>query len=236
MLGNICKVVREILGHVERLAERADDVVQMGERVLDTLQLLNKMKGNMAKFGTTDDLKRRWSDLHVVLRAISDALARFGKRGGMAHLFALRRHGGKLSELDARLGRGLESLLHFYQMERDARLLEPRAYSLEAAVELRVQEEMRRGATEEAALAALQRNEAALRDIAAEVGVDSEELLSEMHEFRGEVHEFRGEVHEFRGEVNEKLDEALRKMSEVRVDDGEKTYQYEPHDDDDDDQ
>ena len=67
LIGETCKVARTILGNVQKLAKKVDDVVTMGERVVDTLQLLDKMKGNIARIGADNAVLDRWQALHTVL-------------------------------------------------------------------------------------------------------------------------------------------------------------------------
>ena len=140
---------------------------------------------------------------------INEVIEGFGKAGWMKRAFGLRKHSKALSGLDKRLGHGLDSLLNFYKIETDATLLadlnelkKPRNYPLEAAAEKRVQAHTsQHGCTEEAAIAALQANEHVLMQMAAELSIDADELMSE--------------IHAFRGEVNAKLDDQGQKLDEM---------------------
>ena len=207
MLGDVCRVARTILNHVQAFAEKVDDVLEMGERVRDALQLLNRMSENMRQFPATEELKERWRELHTVLSDIDGVVASFGDKGWMKRAIAMRRkHSKALSELDERLGRSLESLLRLYEMERDAKLLAPRTYPLEAAVEQRISEYMHtQGASEEAAMTALQRSEQTLREMAAELSIADEELMFELRELGAEVREGFGHVQAGQAEIKEQL-------------------------------
>ena len=113
---------RQILGNVQKLAKKVDDVVTMGERVVDTLQLLDKMKGNFVRIGADNAVLSRWENLNTVLVDINEVIEGFGKEGWMKRAFGLRKHSKALSGLDKRLGHGLDSLLNFYKIQTDATL------------------------------------------------------------------------------------------------------------------
>ena len=83
LIGETCKVAREILGNVKKLAKKVDDVVTMGERVVDTLQLLDKMKDNFPKIDADDAVLDRWQALHTVLVDINEVIEGFCKAGLM---------------------------------------------------------------------------------------------------------------------------------------------------------
>ena len=122
LIGETCKVARTILGNVQKLAKKVDDVVTMGERVVDTLQLLDKMKENFAKISADNAVLSRWENLNTVLVDINVVIEGFGKKGWMKRAFALHKHHMALSKLDKRLGSDLDLLIRFYNIKRDARV------------------------------------------------------------------------------------------------------------------
>lgn len=240
VLGNICQVSRTILESVVELAGTVDDVLEMGERVLDTLQLLNRMADNMTKFPATRELEDRWRTLYVVLADIEKVICSFGRRGWMRRAFAMHKHAKALSELDDLLCKDIGMLLNIYNMERDGQILAPRTYALEAIVAQLVQRHMQeQGVNEAAAKAALPRSENTLRAMAFELSIPEEELMSELRDLAAEMREGFGQVHAGQAEMSARLDKMesmLSDMREMGIDDGEKVYRYDPYDDEDVDQ
>ena len=81
MLGNVCQVSRTILIHVQKLADKVDDVLEMGQRLLDALKYLDRMGNNMKRFPATNELRECWSELHTVLTEIEGVVASFSCKG-----------------------------------------------------------------------------------------------------------------------------------------------------------
>ena len=84
-------MARMILGNVKKLAKKVEDVVTIGERVVDTLQLLEKMKGNFDGVGADNAVVDRWrSAARRRLVEINEVIEGFGKKGWMKWWFGLR--------------------------------------------------------------------------------------------------------------------------------------------------
>ena len=81
ILGNVCTTAREIFRNVEQVARKVGDVLEMGERVLEALALLERMGKNIEMFPVTDELRDGWQSLRDVLWLILDSVETFGRKG-----------------------------------------------------------------------------------------------------------------------------------------------------------
>lgn len=192
ILGNVCTTAREIFRNVEQVARKVGDVLEMGERVLEALRLLERMGKNIEMFPVTDELRDGWQSLRDVLWLILDSVETFGRKGWVKRVLNASMKLGSMVALDQRLGKELEKLLRLYKMERDGALLEAaakaRTYPFETALVTQVQVHLQaHGGTQEAAVAALAANDKALQELAQQLSVDHGELRDEIREYHIEV-------------------------------------------------
>ena len=57
IFGSVCTTAREVLSCVERVARKVADVLEMGERVIDALMLLERMSSNMENMESSEELR-----------------------------------------------------------------------------------------------------------------------------------------------------------------------------------
>lgn len=192
ILGNVCTTAREIFRNVEQVARKVGDVLEMGERVLQALALLERMSKNIKTFPVTDALRDGWQSLRDVLWLILDSVETFGRKGWVKRVLNASMNFGLMAALDQRLGKELEALLRLYKMERDGALLEAaakaRTYPFETALVTQVQVHLQaHGGTQEAAVAALAANDKALQELAQQLSIDHGELRDEIRDYHIEV-------------------------------------------------
>lgn len=211
MIGNVCSVAREIVGHVEAYHQKAQDLLQAGERVLDVLELLEMMSQNVErlKHDQAPQVERRMASLCSRLIEFRDAVNGYGETGYLMRTFKVARSASSLESIDRKLAEQLKLLQSMYQLAQDThvhKLLTSRKYALEAAVaeqlKARIEET---GESREDAITALTNDPEAVAEAAAKGGVSEQVFMSEIGEFRDEVREH------FAG-VGVKLDDIMRKL------------------------
>jgi len=201
LLGPTCTVAMDILAEVRANADKADDVIEAGRRVVDTLKMLEVMAANMHLLGAAErrDLESLMGELQAMLFDVKDLVCSFGKSGWFKRAMQLGKHAKTLKKLDARIRGALVLATNLYNFAQDAaaarkqeelmELVQERFYALEEAVESKIKERTTGCKTEEEAVAELGKDAAALSEVAQRAGIKEEVMLAELREFGVEVRE-----------------------------------------------
>eukprot|EP00966_Prymnesium_polylepis_P213401 4942422-Prymnesium_polylepis.1 len=191
----------DILAEVRANADKADDVIEAGRRVVDTLKMLEVMAANMHLLGAAErrDLESLMGELQAMLFDVKDLVCSFGKSGWFKRAMQLGKHAKTLKKLDARIRGALVLATNLYNFAQDAaaarkqeelmELVQERFYALEEAVESKIKERTTGCKTEEEAVAELGKDAAALSEVAQRAGIKEEVMLAELREFGVEVRE-----------------------------------------------
>eukprot|EP00966_Prymnesium_polylepis_P285578 6596728-Prymnesium_polylepis.1 len=202
LLGGACKVAKDILEEVQASADKVDDVMEAGRRIVDTLKMLEVMATNLYRLGEAErhDLEVLISELQAMLLDVKEVVSSFGTSGWLKRATKLGKHAKTLKKLDAKIRRTVELAMNLYKFANDAaaaemqqqliKLVQERFYALEEAVESKVKERASGSQTDvEAAAAALEKDAVALSEVAQRAGIIEEVMLVELQEFSAEVRE-----------------------------------------------
>ena len=114
VVGGIAQVAGAVLGHIETLHGRFEDAVQIGERVVSTLELLDLMKANAVNFVRgRREVEVHLGELLEAMRSIEAgvvALNQLKGRNLVTKLWKARKQLAMLGEFDANLDRSLGEL------------------------------------------------------------------------------------------------------------------------------
>ena len=117
IIHGVCSAARSILDVVRRHRELRADLEVTVLRIVDSLALLEKIRGNLVQIGASAELENRCKRLGIVLRNIDDEISRINSMGLMRRSVAVRDR--KLSKLDTRLEYELNALMRHYTVEMD---------------------------------------------------------------------------------------------------------------------
>ncbi|KAL1510192.1 hypothetical protein AB1Y20_006522 [Prymnesium parvum] len=222
IFGPACKVARDILAEVSASADKVDDVLEAGRRVVDTLKVLNILKENLTRLGGAEraELESVMRGLESLLQDMKEVLLSFRSRGWFKRVIQLGKHAKTLKRLDGLIRDKMELAMSLYRFAQDAaasatqnqllQLLQERSYALEEAVAEKVDERVRGGRmTEEAAIADLENDADALSDVARTARISEQALLDEFRAFGAEVCKQYEHVQESLMKINAAV-EALR--------------------------
>eukprot|EP00966_Prymnesium_polylepis_P056412 1305188-Prymnesium_polylepis.1 len=205
VFGGVCAAAKEVLADVRSCAEKVEDIVEAGRRVLDTLKLLEVMARNLSRLGEAEraELESLMAELRAMLIDMQGVVRSFGQRGWLRKTIQLRQHAKTLKKLDRKIRDTMENGLRLYRFAQDAAMAETQEqlkvllldgkYMLEDSVEAKVQERIAAAATagttksvDEAAIE-VTGDARALSDVAHQAGISREEMRAELSEFTEEV-------------------------------------------------
>lgn len=224
LLGPACNVAKDILAEVRKGADKVDDVLEAGRRVIDTLKMLQVMADNLHRLGEGDrkKLKELMQELNGMLFDVKDVVACVGSHGFLKRAMRIGKHAKTLKSLDAKIRHTLELAMNLYRFAQDAsaaetqqlllELVKERFYKLEEAVASKVDERVKVGArTEEDAISELSKDVDALHEVAQEAGISADILSDELREFSEEVREQYRVVKKHLQRIDAKID-ALHRL------------------------
>ncbi|KAJ8598414.1 hypothetical protein CTAYLR_007645 [Chrysophaeum taylorii] len=184
LLGGACQLAQAILYEVDRLHEKADDVVSAGARLVSLLEVLQILAANEEHI-TTDDARRvvekNMAELMDMLGKFLEAVRAFGQKGWLRQKWLLLsdRKSAQLTSLDFRIVSCLESLRTAYHLSHDrriARLLEKQSYHMEEAMARHVDRLVASGTEQADAASQLAADERVARQVAAAGHVSDKEI------------------------------------------------------------
>lgn len=186
--GGACRVALEILNDVERLKDKADDVLAAGRRVEDVLKMLVKFEENAKTLGeeARNEINERIEKLRDLLEAVKDAVLAFGKKGFFTKLFRVSKKAKTLSKLDKEIRDAVEYIQVTYKLAQDMKLMEV-TYRLEAAMQRLVHHQSEAGETDEQVSVDVEIDAETMITIAGEGGISNEVLFSELIEFTKDI-------------------------------------------------
>lgn len=185
-LEGVCNLAVFVLYEVEQLANKADDVVAAGDRVIKVLEVLKILSENARRLDN-DSAKRYVGDRMVELEGLLDQFLQlvksFRERGWLRRRWFLYEHGNRLSSLDQEIVRTLDNLRLAYHLAQDrklTRLLESQRYEIECVIEKQISRLMNAGQTEHDAVVVLAEDEDAMRAVAVAAHTSESELNKEL--------------------------------------------------------
>lgn len=177
LLAGPCRVLGDILGDVQGLLGRADDVLVAGQKALDVLEYLVNLSEVLKTMAADvqDRVATRMQELCSLLVDFREVIKSYGEPGFLKRLWEMRKRIKTLAKVTRDIQRLFENLKDMYQLAKDRQmvhLLESANYKLEAEVERRVQQRCQEhaGESEEQAALALQSDPAVVQVRAAAEG------------------------------------------------------------------
>ena len=192
LLDSVCTAARDVLTALKDAKKKVADAIQVGYRVVDMLELLERMASNVVSIDeqTRASVESRMRELQRLLNGVEATVIALGKKGWLKRTFGMYQEATKLSEIDAKMTKQLDMLLKFYQLARDAHmdaLLHAREYAVEAEVEKQIKQRLAMGEPVDAA--ALEADTDLMRCVAVASGLSEAEFKEELGEMRAEFRE-----------------------------------------------
>ena len=189
LIPAVCSAARGVFQVVQASRTVINDVLSAAQRTIDVLELLQLMAQNVKRMDVTSraSVEDRMRELQRLLEDVRSAVAAFGKKGWLRHALNVKR-GTAFSQLDSEITSQLDLLLQFYNLARDADILDrlqAREYAVEAEVERQVAE--RKGLGEAVDAEALEKDCEVVRGIAVASGVSDAEFQEELSGLRSEM-------------------------------------------------
>lgn len=213
LLGSVCGAARDVLTALKDAKTKVADAIQVGYRVVDMLELLERMAHNVVNIDAQirSSVESRMGELTRLLKGVEATVVALGNKGWLKRTFGMYKEATRLSKIDAEMTKQLDTLLKYYQLARDAHMdarLQAREYAVEAEVEKQIKQREAMG--EPVDVAALQADTDLMRSVAVASG------LSEA-EFKEELGEMRAEMREQFGAHGLKLDEIKQLLEKMSV-------------------
>lgn len=208
----ICTVARNVLRDVQRLHDRADDVIAAGHRVVNVLETLQWIAENTKTLSglTKESVDQKMRELERLLNAFHAAVCAFGRKGFFKKMFRVSKEAKTLKCLDRDIRDALGVLCVAYELGREHKfeeMLENPMYALEDTIERHIQERLNMGETLASAVEGLENDEAAIESIAIDGGVSDDVFRREIPEFPVKVRDhfqcFSHCFEELRNETNQ---------------------------------
>ena len=183
LIPAVCIAARGVLQVVQASRTVINDALSAAQRTIDVLELLQLMAENVKRMDVTSraSVEDRMRELQRLLEDVGSAVAAFGKKGWLRRALKVKRRSA-FSQLDTEITDQLDQLLTFYNITRDAHIID-RLQAREYAVEGEVARQLARlrlktGETVEED--ALEKDSEVVRAIAAASGLPEAELTDEM--------------------------------------------------------
>jgi len=189
LIPAVCSAARGVLQVVQASRTVINDLLSAAQRTIDVLELLQLMAENVKRMDAKSrpSVEDRMRELQRLLEDVRSAVAAFGKKGWLRHALNVTRRNA-FSQLDSEITSQLDLLLKFYNLARDADIidrLQAREYPVEAEVERQVAERKALGEAVDAE--ALENDREVVRGIAVASGVSDAEFQEELSELRSEM-------------------------------------------------
>ena len=129
LFGEPCRVAMEILTDVRMVADKVDDVLEAGRRVVDTLKLLEVMSRNLDRLSGQEkaDLQALMDELQVMLLDVQSVVRSFGQHGWFKKALQLGKYAKTLKKLDRKIRDAMEQGCVLLGIDPGAQLVNPGA-------------------------------------------------------------------------------------------------------------